>query len=144
MFFFPFSDGWVKRRYRPDVQQFAGRDGSSNPGKDSFLTFKLVKDRFIEFDFNMTRELSLKKKNWRMTILYLPDITVRVIENETKLFSWLYSRGSVNWLHWHTFCYRSSCAYHVQIFSQWQIFPNQTHTTTTTKQLFLLLLLYKD
>lgn len=44
--FLPFSDGWVKRRYRPNVQQFAGRDGSSDPGKFSFLTFKLEKMGF--------------------------------------------------------------------------------------------------
>lgn len=57
--FFLFSDGWVKRRYRPNVQQFAGRDGSPDSGKFSSLTFKLGEGgQCYQMWFYMTRELS--------------------------------------------------------------------------------------
>lgn len=51
----PLSDGWVKWRYRPNIQQFAGRDGSSDPDKVPFLTCKLEYGA-TEFDFNMTKK----------------------------------------------------------------------------------------
>ena len=77
--FLPFSDGWVKRRYRPNVQQFAGRDGSPDSGKFSFLTFKLGKKKnkkkTVLLNLILIWQESYLSNDWKLTMLYSPALT---------------------------------------------------------------------
>lgn len=144
--FLSFSDGWVQWWYRPNVQQFAGRDGSFDTGKFPFLTFKLEKTKWgYRICFNIMRELSLKKII--RLILCIPDVCDSGRGNKLSFLPVYTLLSSVNWIHWSHI--NSVMAILMLIMVKYLanrgIFPRWIPPTTTIVDQFpLQLSLYKD